>query len=124
MQAYTCSCPFALPMPTVTRRERIARSVLLTAAALVSAMILGIGYQQEMTGALQSSVALPLEEEFALEEPLPFLDVEDTASPDEPLVWCCAPDSGMCYEQASADGCREGATSYDTFDSCISSCSE
>lgn len=98
-------------MQSIGRKERIARSALLVSAAIVTAMVLGIGYQQQnMRSSLSASAALPFEEElFQVEPPA-----------DEPLVWCRQSDSGLCFEQPALQGCPDNSQEYFDVDSCTS----
>lgn len=98
-------------MSSIGRKERIARSALLASAAIVTAMVLAIGYrQQTMRGSLSASAALPFEEELFQAE----------APADEPLVWCRQSDTGLCFEQPALQGCPEDSQEFFDIDSCTS----
>ncbi len=102
--------PF-IRMSSIGRKERIARSALLVSAAVVTAIVLCIGYQQQaMRSSLSASVPLPFEEELFQAE----------APGDEPLVWCRQAKTGLCFEQSALQGCPDNSQEYYDIDSCTS----
>jgi hypothetical protein len=116
-------------MPSISRSERLVRGTLLSSVALVSALVIGIGYSQQTSGALmQGSLTLPMEEEIMM-QPENFMKVEepsmvnDTEQPaaEEEVVWCCNADVGLCYEQPTANGCGDDKQST-LFEDCAAGC--